>query len=158
MVSCAKQSWPLPRNHPHKTGSSRREGTRPVSYIVSCAQTTAGTQQTSVGQRSSLATGQSVGRGRCVGGGSAGSQDTLVINAVQREAGVGESGKAIPVEPGPQRDVLRQRWKQRERREREYIQALSDRLALAPTVSSTRSALLSFPNHPSGTCFYTSLL
>lgn len=34
------------------------------------------------------------------------SQDTLVINAAQGEAGVGESGKAIPVQPGPKRDVL----------------------------------------------------
>jgi hypothetical protein len=39
-----------------------------------------------------------------------GSQDTLVVNAAQREAGVGESGEAIPVEPGPQRDVLRWKW------------------------------------------------
>lgn len=49
------------------------------------------------------------------GMGRQGSQDTLVINAVQREAGVRESGEAIPVEPGPQREVL---WRRREERER----------------------------------------
>lgn len=33
-------------------------------------------------------------------------KDTMVIDAIQCEAGVGESGKAITVQPSPQRDVL----------------------------------------------------
>lgn len=40
------------------------------------------------------------------GNGEAGSQDTLVVNAAECEAGVGEAGEAIPVQPGPQGDVL----------------------------------------------------
>lgn len=40
------------------------------------------------------------------GAGQTGSEDTLVIDAAQCEAGVGESGEAVPVQPGPQRDVL----------------------------------------------------
>lgn len=45
-----------------------------------------------------------------------GCQDTLVIDAVKREAGVGESGEAVPVQPGSQRHVLWGRWKWRERK------------------------------------------
>lgn len=44
--------------------------------------------------------------GKGAWGWGGGSQDTLVVNAAECEAGVGEAGEAIPVQPGPQRDVL----------------------------------------------------
>lgn len=46
------------------------------------------------------------GKGRAHGGGGGRIQDTLVVDAAEREAGVGEAGEAIPVQPGPQGDVL----------------------------------------------------
>lgn len=52
-------------------------------------------------------------KGRVQGNGGARSQDTLVINAAECEAGVGEAGEAVPVQPGPQGDVLWQRWERR---------------------------------------------
>ena len=67
----------------------------------------AGTQKISVEWMCSLRTARGQeGQSAWGGDGEVGSQDTLVINAVECEAGVGEAGKAIPVQPGPQGDVL----------------------------------------------------
>ena len=64
---------------------------------------------------------QSLGR-RPVDGGNADGlfcKFEFFIDAVQCEAGVGESGEAIPVQPGPQWDVLWGRWEWRERKGKE---------------------------------------
>lgn len=86
--------------------------------------------------------------------------DTLVIDAVQRETGVGEPGKAVPVKPGPQRDVL---WQERARQRREgmwLLQLLNPLLSQAPRfpgggrhrrMNKTPSAP-QLPGHPQPVC------